>query len=53
MRIETHVHTRYSKDSVQCFWPLYQKFCCKRGSKLQVIVGEEIFTDSGEIIGLF
>ena len=73
MRIETHVHTRYSKDSVQCFWPLYlkcrskkidviaitehnnieggqafQKFCCKRGSKLQVIVGEEIFTDSGE-----
>lgn len=78
MRIETHVHTRYSKDSVQCFWPLYlkcrskkidviaitehnnieggqafQKFCCKHGSKLQVIVGEEIFTDSGEIIGLF
>lgn len=78
MRIETHVHTKYSKDSVQCFWPLYlkcrirkidviaitehnnvegglafQQFCDRRGNKLQVIVGEEIFTDSGEIIGLF
>lgn len=78
MRIETHVHTKNSKDSFQCFWPLYlkcrlkkidaiaitehnnidggvafQKFCKKRGNKLQVIVGEEIFTDSGEIIGLF
>lgn len=78
MRIETHVHTKYSKDSLQCFWPLYlrcrikkidviavtehnnidgglafQKFCHKRGNKVHVIVGEEIFTDSGEIIGLF
>lgn len=78
MRIETHVHTKYSKDSLQCFLPLYLKcrlkkidviaitehnnidggvafrnFCKKRGKKLQVIVGEEIFTDSGEIIGLF
>ena len=78
MRIETHVHTKYSNDSIQCFWLLYlkckikkidviaitehnnvdgglafQKFCQKRCGKLQVIVGEEIFTDSGEIIGLF
>lgn len=34
MRIETHVHTRYSKDSVQCFWPLYLK--C-RSKKIDVI----------------
>lgn len=78
MRIETHVHTKYSKDSLQCFWPLYfkcrlkgidaiavtehnnidgglafQKFCQKRGNKVHVIVGEEIFTGSGEVIGLF
>lgn len=78
MRIETHVHTKYSKDSLQCFWPLYlkcrlkkidviaitehnnidggvafKKFCEKHGNKIKVIVGEEIFTDSGEIIGLF
>lgn len=78
MRIEMHVHTKYSKDSFQCFWPLYlkcrlkkidviaitehnnieggvafQAFCKKHGNKLQAIVGEEIFTDSGEIIGLF
>ena len=78
MRIETHVHTKYSKDSLQCFWSLYlkcrfkkidviaitehnnidggvafKKFCEKHGNKIKVIVGEEIFTDSGEIIGLF
>lgn len=78
MKLELHVHTRYSKDSLLCFWPLYFKclilkingiaitehnniegavkfseFCKKHGSKVQVIVGEEIFTDSGEIIGLY
>lgn len=78
MKIETHVHTKYSKDSLLCFWPLYlkcrlrgidwiaitehnnadgglafQKFCNKRGNKVHVIVGEEVFTDSGEIIGLY
>lgn len=78
MKLETHVHTRYSKDSLLCFWALYvkclimkidyiaitehnningginfKKFCLKHGNKVQVIVGEEIFTNSGEIIGLF
>ena len=76
--MEVHVHTRYSKDSLLCFWPLYLKciargisviavtehnnidgglrfseFCRKRGGKVNVIVGEEIFTSQGEIIGLF
>lgn len=78
MKLETHVHTRYSKDSLLCFWPLYlkcrllkidaiaitehnniaggikfKKFCDKRGGHLSVIVGEEIFTREGEIIGLY
>ncbi|MBQ7168726.1 MAG: PHP domain-containing protein [Synergistaceae bacterium] len=76
--MELHVHTRYSKDSLLCFWPLYlrclarrisviavtehnnidggmrfSEFCRKRGGKVSVIVGEEIFTSQGEIIGLF
>lgn len=78
MRVEIHIHTKYSKDSLQSFWILYLKcrlkridvvaitehnnidggiafkeFCKKHGNKIQVIIGEEIFTDSGEIIGLF
>lgn len=78
MKIEIHVHTKYSKDSLQMFWLLYlkcrlngidaiaitehnnvdgglafQRFCRQHGDKLNVIVGEEVFTDSGEIIGLF
>lgn len=78
LKIEVHVHTRYSKDSIMCFWPLYLKciacgisiiaitehnnvdgglrfseFCKKRGGKVSVIVGEEVFTSQGEIIGLF
>lgn len=78
MRIEMHVHTKYSRDSLQLFLPLYIKcrvkkidvvaitehnniygglafrdYCEKHGNQIQVIVGEEIFTDSGEIIGLF
>ncbi|WP_338587248.1 PHP domain-containing protein [Clostridium baratii] len=76
MRIEMHVHTRFSKDSLQ---PLYillimckiRKIKCiaitdhneiigaiKAKSifkkyNIDVIVGEEIFTKDGEIIGLF
>lgn len=78
MRIEAHIHTKYSKDSFLCFWPLYLKlrllkidtvaitehntikggekfkeFCDRRGGKVQVIVGSEIFTSQGEIIGLY
>lgn len=78
MKLELHVHTKYSKDSFLCFWPLYlkcrirrirciaitehnninggvqfKKFCEKRKGKIQVIIGEEIFTNEGEIIGLF
>ena len=78
MKIELHIHTKYSKDSMQLLLPLYikcrikgisivaitdhnniyggiklEKICKKFGNKIHVIVGEEIFTDSGEIIGLF
>ena len=78
MKLETHVHTKYSKDSLLCFWPLYlkclvlkieyiaitehnnvyggiefRKFCEKHGNKVHVIVGEEILTNAGEIIGLY
>lgn len=78
MKIEIHVHTKYSKDSLLSFWPLYikcrlldiksiaitehnntkggvefKKFCTRHGNKVNVIVGEEIFTSEGEIIGLF
>lgn len=31
----------------------FKEYCCKRGSKVNVIVGEEIMTQSGEVIGLF
>ena len=69
MRFEVHVHTKYSKDSILCFWPLYiicrikhidgiaitehnniegavefKKFCQKHGDKINVIIGDEIFT---------
>ncbi|MBR1930270.1 MAG: PHP domain-containing protein [Lachnospiraceae bacterium] len=78
MKLETHIHTRYSKDSLLCFLPLYLKcrllhisvvaitehnniagaqkfsdFCKKHGNRLSVIIGDEIFTSQGEIIGLF
>ena len=76
--VETHVHTKYSHDSLLPFWLLYLKcrlcgidyiaitehnnidgavafkdYCRKRGNKVNVIVGEEIMSQSGEIIGLF
>ena len=78
MKIELHVHTRFSKDSLLFLWALYlkcflegidciaitdhntisgaerfKKFCEKRGNKIFVIVGEEISTDAGEVIGLY
>ena len=78
MRLETHVHTKYSHDSLLCFWMLcarcmarkinyiavtehnnidgaiaFKHYCEKRGNKLKVIIGEEIMTDNGEIIGLY
>ncbi len=78
MKVELHVHTKYSKDSFMCFWPLlikcrlkgidsiaitdhnslkgatqFAEFCLKHGNKLHVILGEEIFTNTGEIIGLY
>ena len=78
MKLETHIHTRYSHDSILCFGLLYiklrlkgidcvaitehnnidggiefKKYCDKRNSKISVIVGEEIMTDEGEVIGLF
>ena len=78
MRLETHIHTKYSQDSLLCFWILYAKcrmkkidyvaitehnnvdgahafkqYCEKRGNKVRVIIGEEIMTDSGEVIGLY
>ena len=78
MKLELHVHTRFSKDSLLCFWPLYLKcrllkisaiaitehnningglafkeFCEKHGNHILVIVGEEIFSSEGEIIGLY
>lgn len=78
MKLETHVHTRYSHDSIQAFSFLYlisrlrgvdciaitdhntikgavefKKFCKKRGNRISVIIGEEIMTSRGEVIGLF
>ena len=77
-KVEFHVHTKYSHDSMLPLWLLYlkcrlkkidyiaitehnniigalkfKKFCKKRGSQVKVIVGEEIMTSGGEIIGLF
>lgn len=78
MKLELHVHTRFSKDSLLCLWPLYfkcrllkisaiaitehnnieggmafQEFCRKHGGHIFVIIGEEIFTSEGEVIGLY
>lgn len=77
-KLELHVHTRYSHDSMLSLPVLYwlcrirgidqiaitdhntidgamafKKYCKEHGSKIQVIIGEEIMTDSGEVIGLF
>lgn len=77
-RIITHIHTKYSHDSLLPFFLLYKKclkkridyiaitehnnikgalkfkeYCRKKGNRLEVIVGEEIMTSEGEIIGLF
>ena len=76
MKIEMHVHTRFSKDSLQPLFILL--IMCKikkvdciaitdhnevigaikakkifKKHNIKVIVGEEIFTKDGEIIGLF
>lgn len=78
MKLETHVHTRYSHDSIHSLSFLYlmsrlrgveciaitdhntikggvefKKFCEKRGNRISVIIGEEIMTSRGEVIGLF
>ncbi len=78
MRLEIHVHTKFSHDSLLSFGALYarcrrrgidyiavtehnniagaaefQKYCRERGDKIKVIVGEEIMTSRGEVIGLF
>lgn len=78
IKVEIHVHTKFSHDSMLFFWLLYLKcrfckidyiaitehnnilgginfknYCLKRGDKVKVIVGEEIMTNSGEIIGLY
>jgi len=78
MRLECHVHTKYSIDSFQFHWLLYimcrikkinyiaitehnridgakafDQYCRRHGGKVKVIVGEEIMTAEGEIIGLF
>lgn len=77
-RLELHVHTKYSHDSIMPFWILYLKcrlcgithiaitehnnidgamafreYCLAKGNQLKVIIGEEIMTTDGEIIGLF
>lgn len=77
-RMQLHVHTKYSHDSILSFFLLYMKcllskidyiaitehnnidgaiafknYCKKRGDKVHVIIGEEIMTTEGEIIGLF
>lgn len=78
MKIELHMHTRYSHDSLLSFRALYLKlllsgidavgitdhnsiqgalefkrFCITRRKQIEVIIGEEIFTEDGEIIGLY
>ena len=73
-KVELHVHTRFSHDSILPLWLLYlmcrlRKIDCiaitdhneikgallfqQRYPKIKVIVGEEIFSSEGEIIGLF
>lgn len=78
IKVELHVHTKFSHDSMLPFLLLYlkcrfckidyiaitehnnilgalnfKKYCLKKGNKIKVIIGEEIMTSSGEIIGLF
>lgn len=77
MKIEMHVHSRYSKDSILPVFVIYLKCLIKhidvvaitdhntikggialsrmtrRKHNLHVIVGSEIMTQEGEIIGLF
>lgn len=78
IRLETHCHTKYSKDSMLPFSLLYlkcrlchidciaitehnniqgaiefKKYCEKKKNKLHVIIGEEIMTTDGEVIGLY
>ena len=78
IRLETHCHTKYSKDSMLPFSLLYlkcrlchidwiaitehnntqgavefKKYCEKKKNKLHVIIGEEIMTSDGEVIGLY
>lgn len=77
-KIVTHLHTKYSKDSLMPFYLLYRKcmknkidyiaitehnnlqgalqfkkYCESRNKHLKVILGEEIMTTEGEIIGLY
>lgn len=77
-KIITHVHTKYSHDSILSHYLLYKKclhmginyiaitehnniqgalafktYCDNRGGLLKVIIGEEIMTTEGEIIGLY
>lgn len=76
--LETHCHTKYSKDSMLPFSLLYlkcrlchinwiaitehnniqgaiefKKYCENKKNKLHVIIGEEIMTTDGEVIGLY
>ncbi|WP_288522037.1 PHP domain-containing protein [uncultured Holdemanella sp.] len=78
IRLETHCHTKYSKDSMLPLSMLYlkcrvyhidwiaitehnniqgaiefKKYCIKKKASIHVIIGEEIMTSQGEIIGLF
>lgn len=77
-KVLTHIHTKYSHDSLLPFFLLYNKcvecgiqyiaitehnniqgakafqaYCKKRGDRIKVILGEEILTTGGEIIGLY
>lgn len=77
-KIQLHIHTKYSHDSILPFWLVYwrciftginyvaitehnnisgavafSEYCKRRGNKIHVIIGEEIMTTGGEIIGLY
>ncbi|WP_288803430.1 PHP domain-containing protein [uncultured Dialister sp.] len=77
-KVITHLHTKYSHDSLMPFALLYRKclkkginyiavtehnnaegalqfkrYCERHGNRLKVIIGEEIMTTEGEIIGLY
>ena len=77
-KVITHVHTKFSHDSILPFFLLYRKclrkgiqyiaitehnnllgaqkfreYCRRHGNKVKVILGEEIMTQGGEIIGLY